>query len=326
MQSTVAPASTPTGLRRRPRRARAALALAAGSAVVAALLSVVPSPVAAAAVAPGAPGAMSHFDLARKDCLGTARNSSSKVWFTVAGGVLSDVYYPTVDNTNVETLQLVVTDGATFTDLQTRDTTYTVSALDPSGMSCRVTSTARNGRYTLVTDYVTDPARNSVVMHTTLNPAKGPSDLKVYVRFDATVNGNGGGGDAATANAGADDAVIDTTTGSPVPVSLDTETSTIAANRDYATPVYAALRGKRATAWPSSTPPTASPRPTTRRPTATWSRRHRSTSPTAVLSPSHWAWAARRPRLSVRPAPAHVARSWTRRPDTRTAGRAMTSS
>src|ERR1051326_7663312 len=69
------------------------------------------------------PGALSHFDLARKDCLGTARNSTSKVWFTVANGVLSDVYYPTLDNTNVETLQYIVTDGSTFTDLQTRDTT-----------------------------------------------------------------------------------------------------------------------------------------------------------------------------------------------------------
>ena len=90
--------------------------------------------------APGAPGAMSHFDLARKDCVGTARNSTSKVWFTVAGGVLSDVYYPTIDNTNVETLQYVVTDGTTFTDLQTRDTTYTVRALDRR--ACRAGSPA----------------------------------------------------------------------------------------------------------------------------------------------------------------------------------------
>jgi glucoamylase len=68
--------------------------------------------------APGAPGALSRFDLARKDCLGTRRNSTSKVWYTVANGILSDVYYPTIDNTNVETLQYVVTDGLTFTDLQ----------------------------------------------------------------------------------------------------------------------------------------------------------------------------------------------------------------
>src|SRR6266705_538179 len=75
------------------------------------------------------PGALSHFDLSRKDCLGTARNTSSQVWFTIANGVLSDVYYPTADNTNVETMQYIVTDGSTFTDLQTRNTTYTVKLL-----------------------------------------------------------------------------------------------------------------------------------------------------------------------------------------------------
>ena len=62
---------------------------------------------------------MSYFDLARKDCLGTAAGHGSKVWYTVADGVLSDVYEPTIDNTNVSTLQYVVTDGSTFTDLQT---------------------------------------------------------------------------------------------------------------------------------------------------------------------------------------------------------------
>src|ERR1700722_2513072 len=69
-------------------------------------------------VAPGAPGSMSYFDLARKDCVGTATGTASKVWYTVAGGVLSDTYEPTIDNTNVSTLQYVVTDGSSFTDLQ----------------------------------------------------------------------------------------------------------------------------------------------------------------------------------------------------------------
>src|SRR5215211_2642769 len=118
--------------------------------------------VASAPGAPGGPGALSHFDHARKDCLGTARNTRSKVWYTVANGVLSDVYYPTIDNTNVETLQYVVTDGSTFTDLQTRDMTYSVKPLDPSGMSCRVTTTADSGRYRIVTDYVTDTARDAL--------------------------------------------------------------------------------------------------------------------------------------------------------------------
>src|SRR6516225_5201961 len=133
------------------------LALAAGTAASA----------RAANVAPGAPGALSYFDLARKDCVGTAANSRSKVWYTVAGGVLSDVYEPTIDNTDVSTLQYIVTDGSTFTDLQTRDMTYTAAA-DPSGMACTVTSTDAKHGFQLVTTYITDPGSDTVLMQTSL--------------------------------------------------------------------------------------------------------------------------------------------------------------
>ncbi|HSK97356.1 MAG TPA: hypothetical protein VK891_12125 [Euzebyales bacterium] len=187
---------------------------------------------AAQDAAPDGPGALAHFDLARKDCVGTARNRTSKVWYTVADGVLSDVYYPTVDNTNVETLQFVVTDGATFTDLQARDTVSRARALEPTGMACRVTSTARNGRYRLVTDYLTDPRRHTVVLRVEFEPLVGRrADYDVYVRVDPTVNGNGGGG---SGNGGGDSGTVDTSTGHPVPVAFDTETATNAANRDYA--------------------------------------------------------------------------------------------
>jgi glucan 1,4-alpha-glucosidase len=195
--------------------------------------------VASAPGAPGGPGALSHFDLARKDCLGTARNTRSKVWYTVANGVLSDVYYPTVDNTNVETLQYVVSDGATFTDLQTRDMTYAVKAVhDAGGMACRVTATAKSGKYRIETDYITDPNRNSVLMRVKFRPRG--SGYHLYVRFDATVNGNGGGG---AGNGGADSATVDRSGRHPLLVSSDPVTATNAANRDYAQPVYAALDG-----------------------------------------------------------------------------------
>jgi glucan 1,4-alpha-glucosidase len=212
-------------------------------ALVIALLVAAPNIARAQPVdAPGAPGALSHFDLARKDCLGTARNTTSKIWYTVADGVLSDVYAPTVDTTDVETMQYLVTDGSTFTDLQTRDTSYTVSA-DTTGMVCTVTATAKSGAYRLTSTYLTDPARSSVVVHTTYTPlTAAASSYRLYVRLDATVGGNGGGG----GNGGADSATIDTATGSPVPVSFDTNTLTNAANRDYAVPSFLALRGSPA--------------------------------------------------------------------------------
>src|SRR5262252_98493 len=218
--------------------------LAAG-AVLLPMLALAPGSAAAARqldVAPGAPGTPSYFDLARKDCVGTAANSGSKVWYTVADGVLSDVYEPTIDNTNVSTLQYIVTDGSTFTDLQTRDMTYTVAA-DPTGMACTVTAANTSHGYQLTTTYITDPARDTVLMRTRLAALPGSgtdlAGLHVYARLDAHVNGNGGGG---IQNAGANSGVIDTSTGSPVPVISSTNTVTNAVNRDYAVPTYMALR------------------------------------------------------------------------------------
>ncbi|MDX6357341.1 MAG: hypothetical protein QOH37_395 [Nocardioidaceae bacterium] len=217
---------------------RRACALAGAGALGLAVLTLgqsptVAAPHAAAGTAPGAPGSLSRFDLARKDCVGTARSTGSKVWFTVADGVLSDVYEPTIDNTDVHTLQYVVTDGHTFTDLQTRDLTYSVRS-DRSGMECTVTATSAAHGYTLTTRYLTDPARDSVVMRTALS---GPhaAGLQVYARLDAIVNGNGGGG---SANGGADSGVV---TAAGVPVVSDIHTVSQASNRDYAVPTFMAM-------------------------------------------------------------------------------------
>ncbi len=203
---------------------------------------------ATATTAPGAPGAPSYFDLSRKDCVGTAAGRGSKVWYTVADGVLSDVYEPTIDNTDVSTLQYIVTDGATFTDLQARDMTYTVAA-DRSGMACTVTSTDAGHGFQLVTTYITDPGSDTVLMRTRLRDAPGShtrlSGLHVYARLDAHVNGNGGGG---TDNAGANSGVVATANKAPVAVVFSTNTVTNAVNRNYAVPTYMALAGSSVTA------------------------------------------------------------------------------
>src|ERR1700694_1925080 len=207
------PAGTRRGqavIRQRASRLRR-LGLTVGLAL--ALLPAGLSPISgwASHAASDGPGNLSHFDLARKDCLGTARNQTSKVWFTVANGVLSDVYFPTADNTNAETLQLIVTDGHSFTDLQSRDMTYEVRLPDPRSLECRVISTAKNGRYRITTDYLTDPARNTLVMRVHFEPQQGDNaDYRVYLRHDPSTNGNGGGG---SGNGGGDSGGIDTSTG-----------------------------------------------------------------------------------------------------------------
>jgi glucoamylase len=224
-------------VRRSARRSRVSTittllaALAAAAAVAAAPSDGAVPDTRASGTAPDGPGTLSRFDLARKDCVGTARNDGSTVWFTVADGVLSDVYEPTIDNTDVQSLQYVVTDGATFTDLQERDTTYTVSTQD-HGMRCTVVSRSAAHHYTLTTTYIADPERDTVLMRTRLTSAQ---PLAVYARLDGHVNGNGGGGPD---NGGADSGRVLAT---GVPVIGDTSTTSEATNRNYAVPTFMAL-------------------------------------------------------------------------------------
>ena len=233
------------------------------------------------------------------------------MWFTVANGVLSDVYYPTIDNTNVETLQYIVTDGSTFTDLQTRNMTSTVRALDSSGMACRVTSTPASGKYQIVTDYVADPGTNAILMKVAFDVdkkgKKHGDPLRLYLRFDPTVNGNGGGG---SGNGGADSATTDTSTGHTILVASDPNTVTNAVNRDYAQPVYAALdapfaettngfAGSASDGLTQLDTSHALSTSYTTRATATSSRRHASRaarSTTTATSSSRWRWASARAR------------------------------
>ena len=206
-----------------------------------------------ASSAPDGPGATSYLDLGRKDCLGSATSLRSRVWYTVADGVLSDVYSPTTDNTNLNTLQYLVTDGHSFTDLQTRDMTYTVGPLDSTGMSCRVVATARSGGYRLVTDFLTDPERDSVVMRTTYEPLTvAARSYHIYVRYNAMINGAGGGG---SQNGGANSATIVPAgpgTGADALVSSSTLAKSSTLQRNYEVPLFGALVASRPFAVSSS--------------------------------------------------------------------------
>jgi len=222
------------------------------AAVVLALtvLAIIPAQAAAtsspwtAVSAPGGPGATSYLDLGRKDCLGSATTNRSRVWFTVANGVLSDTYSPTTDNSNLSTLQFLVTDGHSFTDLQTRDMTYVAKPLDGTGMSCEIVATARSGAYRIVTDYLTDPARNSVVMHSAYEPLTAAARAyRIYVRYDAMINGAGGGG---TTNGGANSATITSGSDGNALVSYQTLARSSQTQRTYEVPVYGALAADHA--------------------------------------------------------------------------------
>jgi glucoamylase len=77
-------------------RIRKGVTLGSAAALVIALGTVASPAVASgrSGEAPGAPGAASDWVTGDKDGFGTARGTSSKVWYTLNNGELSEIYYP----------------------------------------------------------------------------------------------------------------------------------------------------------------------------------------------------------------------------------------
>ncbi|MDQ1639177.1 MAG: glucoamylase [Pyrinomonadaceae bacterium] len=141
--------------------------------------------------APGAPGADAHWPTAAKNGFGTANSLRSKVWFTLAEGVMTEVYYPTLDVPNVQTLQLVVTQGNQVqTELE--DTVHRVEVPDAAALTFRQVNTAKSGAYKITKTYLTDPERNSVLVDVSFetNHADG-CKCSIYVYYDPSLNNSG---------------------------------------------------------------------------------------------------------------------------------------
>ncbi|WP_193605729.1 glycoside hydrolase family 15 protein [Nocardioides dongkuii] len=154
---------------------------------------------------PAGPGKKSTWTEADKTGFGTARTRRSRVWFTLQGGRMSEVFYPDLSAPSVRALELVVTDGATFTD-RSRDMTHEVTRPDEGSLRFTQVSEARSGAYRVTQQVVTDPRRSTVAIDVRLESLDG-TPLALYVLHDP-----------ALANTGMDDRARSTGDGALVSV------------------------------------------------------------------------------------------------------------
>jgi glucoamylase len=116
--------------------------------------------------APGGPGIEPRWTRSAKDVVGTAYSTSSSIWFTVSDGVISEVYYPTLDRPQIRDLQYMVTDGATFFHDTHRNLKTSIEYLGEHGLGVRIINRDPEDRYRLEIEAITDPHQACVLLHT----------------------------------------------------------------------------------------------------------------------------------------------------------------
>ncbi len=148
----------------------------------------------------GAPGIEPRWTHSAKDVVGTAYSTASPVWFTASGGVLNEVYYPTIDRPQIRDLQYLVTDGETFFHDVHRNQETSIEYLGERGLGVRITNSDREGRYRVVMEVITDPHQPCVLLDTRLEgDADMLSRLRLFVLLSPHLNVGGWGNNANVA-------------------------------------------------------------------------------------------------------------------------------
>ncbi|HEY0894795.1 MAG TPA: glucan 1,4-alpha-glucosidase, partial [Cellvibrio sp.] len=134
-------------------------------------------------IAPGAPGAPSVWAYAGKTGIGTsfeqytngaysdsgASGTISKVWFSVAQGVLTETMYGLIHEAQLQELQFFIK-GDTFLDEEKKDTISTVEYLKtdaqgrPQSLAYKIVNKDKDGKYEIEKHIFTDPDSQSLMM------------------------------------------------------------------------------------------------------------------------------------------------------------------
>lgn len=129
---------------------------------------------------------------ADKEGVGTAYAISSRIWFTLLKGVLTEMYYPTGDRPQVRDLQYLITDGSSFFHEERRHLRTRTERIAPQALGYRVTNQDPDGRYTIVKEIIADPHYPCVLQQTRLEGDRALlSRLRLYALCAPHLAGGG---------------------------------------------------------------------------------------------------------------------------------------
>ncbi len=105
----------------------------------------------------GKPGIEPRWTRSNKDGVGTAYSADSKLWFTIWRGIVTEVYYPTVDTPQLRDMELLITDGKSFFHEEKRQLESKVEPISRHALGYNITNSEPTGVYKIRKQVITNP-------------------------------------------------------------------------------------------------------------------------------------------------------------------------
>ena len=143
--------------------------------------------------APGAPGLPPTWSSSAKEMVGCSLGPS-RLWFTIGGGILNEVYHPRVDIPQIRDLGIVVADGRGFWVELKRMYRHTLTLAAPGVPAVRILH--EHDRFELALRIVPSRERDVLLMEVELT---GDASLRPYALLAPHLGGTGSNNNAAIA-------------------------------------------------------------------------------------------------------------------------------
>lgn len=148
---------------------------------------------------PGNPAPSGNYSPSRwtsgnKAAVGSA-HSPCPVWFTLTGGVVSEVYFPRIDMPQIRDVQLLVTDGHSFFHDGWRSYDVSYKAFAPGVPGYTMTCTAKDQPYQIVYEIITTANTSCLLINAQIiplpaAPAGFAKSLRAYVLVAPHIDGS----------------------------------------------------------------------------------------------------------------------------------------
>jgi len=117
----------------------------------------------------------------RKIAFGAAPGSRSKLWYTLADGTLSEVFFPFLDHVALHELRFFASAGGAPPVDDSADGQHSISWISPGVPAFRVETT--HHEYRLTKEFFSDPEENAMLIAATFTPEL--PDLRLYMQASA---------------------------------------------------------------------------------------------------------------------------------------------
>lgn len=138
--------------------------------------------------APSTPDPHPTWATARKDVVGTSLGTS-RLWFTIAQGIVTEIYYPRIDIPQIKDLGFIIADDAGFWIEVRRHSQYSATLARPGIPAVKIVH--RHPRFTFTLEVCPSPSRDVLLLRYLL---EGEAGLRPYALLATRL------GDSADAN------------------------------------------------------------------------------------------------------------------------------